>query len=180
MNMTTLNPKDFVYSMRKPLILTGSLMAILGAIGIIFPNLLSIAIEIYLGWIMLAGGILWLYYAFKLHVHSVGGWVKPIILLVAGGLWLANPAVGIAALTLLISFYLFSDAFASFVMAFERRLMSGWGWLMFNGIISLLLAVIILAGWPATSTLYLGLFVSISLLFDGWTLIMLGSSLKKR
>ena len=171
-------PEDFASSVRKPFMMVGVLMAILGAVGIVFPNFLSIAIEVYLGWIMVVGGLLWLYYAFKLHVHSVGSWVKPIILLVAGGLWLASPAAGIAALTLLIAFYLFSDAFGSIAMAFERRPMSGWGWLLLNGSMSLILGVMILAGWPATSAFFLGIFVGISLLFDGMTLFMIGSSLK--
>ncbi len=172
-------PQDFAISMRKPIRIIGFLLAILGIIGIVFPNFLSIAIEVYLGWMMIVGGFLWLYYAFKLHVHSIGGWIKPIILLVAGGLWLANPTVGIAALTLLISFYLFADAFGGFSMAFERRSQTGWGWMIFNGLVSLVLALMILIGWPATSAFYLGIFVGVSLLFDGLSMIMLSLSLKK-
>jgi len=179
MNTIIHTPDNFADSMRKPLMFIGTLMALLGAFGLIFPNVLSVAIELYLGWIMITGGLLWLYYAFKLHVHSVGGWIKPIILLVAGGLWLANPSIGIAALTLLITFYLFTDAFGSFAMAFERRPISGWVWLLFNGVISLILGIMILSGWPATSAFFLGIFVGISLLFDGLTVLMLGSTLKK-
>ncbi len=172
-------PQDFTSSMSKSLRRIGVLLVVLGAVGVIFPQFFSLAVGIYLGWLMLGGGLLWLYYAFKLHVHSFGGWIKPIILLVGGGLWLANPAVGIAALALLISFYLFSDAFGSIAMAFERRPLQGWGWMLLNGLVSFLLGFLILVGWPATSALFLGIFVGVSLFFDGLSLFMLGSALKK-
>ncbi len=176
--MTKMEIIDFDKSFRKPLIIVGSLLFILGLLGVIFPNLFSLAISIYLGWLMLFAGLIWLYYSFKLHVHSFSSWIKPIILLVAAGLWLFYPVAGIAALTLLIAFYIFSDAFGSFAMAFERRGNNGWGWMLLNGIISLLLGILILFGWPATSIFILGIFVGISLLFDGIALIMLGMALK--
>ena len=55
-------PQDFAISVRKPLGIIGFLLVILGIIGIVFPNFLSIAIEVYLGWMMIVGGLLWLYY----------------------------------------------------------------------------------------------------------------------
>ena len=137
------------------------------------------AVEIYLGWLMIMGGLLWLFYAYKLRVNSFGSWIKPIILLVGGGLWLAFPTSGIAALALLISFYLFLDAFGSVALAFERRPFQGWLWLLFNALISLILGILIVVGWPASSSFYLGIFVGISLLFDGMSLLMLGIALKR-
>ncbi len=171
--------QDILKSMRISLTVLGISLVILGVIGIIFPNFLALAVEIYLGWLMIMGGLLWLYYAYKLRINSFGSWIKPTILLVAGGLWLAFPASGIAALTLLISFYLFMDTIGSVALAFERRPLQGWFWLLFNGALSLALAIFILAGWPATSAFYLGVFVGISLLFDGMSLLMLGVALKE-
>lgn len=167
-------------AMRRSLLVLGLLLAILGAAGVFFPNIMSIAVEIYIGWMMVLAGALWSYYAFRLHVHSFSGWLKPVVLVAAGILWLLFPAPGIAALTLLIAFYLLVDAFAGFGLAFERRPHQGWLWLVFNGVLSLALALLILVGWPATSSFFLGLFVGISLLFDGLSLIMIGVSLKQQ
>jgi len=43
--------------------------------------------------------------------------------------------------------------------------------MVFNGVVSLLLAILFLAGWPATSIWLVGLYISISLFFDGWALL---------
>jgi len=172
--------QDILKPMRTSLTLFGIALVILGMIGIVFPNILALAVEIYLGWIMIMGGLIWLYYAYKLRANSFGSWIKPTVLLVGGSLWLAFPTSGIAALTLLISFYLFMDAIGSIALAFERRPLQGWFWLLFNGVLSLALAIFILAGWPATSTFYLGVFVGISLLFDGMSLLMLSNVLNSK
>ncbi len=178
MNTANTN-QDMANALRRPLLVLGLLLAILGTAGVLFPNIMSIAVEIYLGWLMVLAGALWSYYAFRLHVHSFSGWLKPVVLIAAGILWLLFPASGIAALTLLIAFYLLIDAFAGFNLAFERRPHHGWLWMLFNGVLSLVLALVILVGWPATSPIFLGLFVGISLLFDGLSLMMIGVSLKK-
>ena len=125
-------------ALRRPLLVLGLLLAILGTAGVLFPNIMSIAVEIYLGWLMVLAGALWRYYAFRLHVHWFSGWLKPVVLIAAGILWL-----------------------------------------LFNGVLSPVLALVILVGWPATSPIFLGLFVGISLLFDGLSLMMIGVSLKK-
>ena len=46
--------------------------------------------------------------------------------------------------------------------------------MVFNGVISALLAILFLIGWPATSLWLVGLYVGISLVFDGWALITIG------
>jgi len=166
-------------SMRKPLWVVGILLVALGTVGVFFPNIMSIAIEIYFGWLMVLAGALWSYYAFRIHVRSFSSWLKPVILVAAGVLWLMFPAPGIAVLTLLVAFYLLVDAFAGFNLAFEQRPQRGWLWLAFNGVLSLALAMIILVGWPEFSSFFLGIFVGISLLFDGLSLIMLGASLNR-
>lgn len=165
--------------LHTPLLIAGVLLTLLGVVGIFLPGALSLAIEVFLGWLMITGGILWAYYTYQWHNASFTSWLKPLILIAAGILLLVYPVSGIAAITLLISFYLITDAFGSFALALELRPSSGWLWMLFNGLLSLALAVIILVGWPASSPVYLGIIVGISLLFDGVSLFMLGLAIKK-
>ena len=51
--------------------------------------------------------------------------------------------------------------------------------MVFNGLTSIGLAVLILIGWPATSLWLVGLYVGINLLFDGWALVAIGWSLRQ-
>ena len=176
---TVTTDQDPIKSVRTPLLIAGVLLALVGAIGIFLPGVLSLAIEIFLGWLMIAGGILWAYYTYHVRSSSFISWLKPVILLVGGILLLVYPVSGIAAITLLVSFYLLTDAFGSFGLAFERRPLHGWFWMILNGVLSLVLAVLILVGWPVTSPIYLGIIVGISLLFDGVSLFMFGVAMKK-
>ncbi len=160
-------------------LVTGILLLLLGTAGVALPGLMSLATSVFIGWMLLIGGLFWGYHTFRSNPRSFIDWLKPLLLLVAGVLMLLNPVTGIAAVGLMISFYLFLDAFGSFALAKELKPQKGWGWMVFNGIMSLLLAMLFLIGWPVTSLVLVGIYVGISLIFDGWALVMLGWALRK-
>ncbi len=172
-------PQDFIKAFERSILVAGALLAALGIIGIFAPHVVSFTLEIFLGILMITGGIFFAYYSYQYHTRSFIGWLKPVILILVGALFLIKPGSGIAAFTLLITFYLLVDAYAGFGLAYVRYPAPGWGWLLLNGLLSLTLAVLLLIGWPATSPIFLGLYISISLLFDGISLFMLGIKLKK-
>ena len=78
-------------------------------------------------------------------------------------------------LTLVIAMFLvFEGIFGSW-----RRLTARyphWGWVMFNGIISLVLGIMIWRQWPYSGLWVIGLFVGIEMLLNGWSLVMLSFS----
>ena len=172
-------PQDFIKTFEKSILIAGALLAALGVIGVLAPHIVSFTIEIFLGILMIAGGIFFAYYSYQYHTRSFIGWLKPVILILVGALFLIKPGAGIAAFTLLVTFYLLVDAYAGFGLAYIRYPAPGWGWLLLNGLLSLTLAVLLLVGWPGTSPVFLGLYISISLLFDGISLFMLGIKLKQ-
>jgi len=65
------------------------------------------------------------------------------------------------------------DAYGSFLLAYSVRHKKGWIWMVFNGVISLILASFFLLGWPASSLWLVDLYISISLFFDGLALLTL-------
>jgi uncharacterized membrane protein HdeD (DUF308 family) len=117
------------------------------------------------------GGVFWAFHAFK---YSWADWLKPALLVISGVLMFIYPMGGIAAIGLLLAVYLLLDAFGSFTIAAAMRPLRGWGWMAFNGLVSLFLAVLFLVGWPSTSLYLVGIYVAISLLFDGISLIYIG------
>jgi len=70
------------------------------------------------------------------------------------------------------------DGFSSLAFAWDLRTEHGRGWLIFNGVISLALASIIIYGWPFAFAWLVGFFIGISLFIDGVTLLMLGIKTK--
>jgi len=78
---------------------------------------------------------------------------------------------GVATLGLLFSFYFLMDAFSSFGLAFSLKPQKVWVFWLINAISSLILGVLFIIGWPLSSLYLVGLFVGISLLFDGIALL---------
>lgn len=157
----------------------GILLIILGIIGIAFPVLVSLATGIFAAGLLFIGGMIWAIHSFKYSPKSVSGWFKPVLLLMTSGLLFYSPFSGVEVVGLLLALYLLLDAFGSFTLAQSIHPAKGWGWMVFNGMISVLLATLFLIGWPTTSLWLVGLFISISLLFDGWVLVAIGWALRK-
>jgi uncharacterized membrane protein HdeD (DUF308 family) len=80
---------------------------------------------------------------------------------------------------LLLAVYLLLDALGSFTLAQSVHPAKGWGWMVFNGAISIVLAALFLIGWPVTSLWLVGVYVGINLLFDGMALVAIGWNLRK-
>jgi len=51
--------------------------------------------------------------------------------------------------------------------ALQLRPLPGWGWWLFDGIVTLLLALLIFSGWPGNSVRIIAIIVGISLLISG-------------
>lgn len=156
----------------------GVLLIALGVVGIALPPLLAITTVDLVSLILFIGGGFWFWHAWT-HGGGVMRWLKPLLLSVAGILMFASPLAGAAALALLLSFYLMLDAFGSFALAYDLRPDRGWGWMAANGVIDMVLVAFFTFSWPASSAVVVGLFVGVSLLFDGVALAAIGWSLRK-
>uniref|UniRef100_E6QUL4 Acid-resistance membrane protein n=1 Tax=mine drainage metagenome TaxID=410659 RepID=E6QUL4_9ZZZZ len=173
MNMLPVNEK-MLGKFGPYTLVTGILLVILGTIGIIFPIIMSWVTTVFVGWLLFIGGIFWGVHTYNYSPKNVVDWLKPALLLITGSLVLFYPAPGVAVVGLLLAFYLLLDALGSFALAQSIHPARGWGWMVFNGVISALLAILFLIGWPTTSLWLVGLYVGISLVFDGWALITIG------
>ena len=95
--------------------------------------------------------------------------------LIAGLLMVAHPMFSLGFLTLLLAAYFFVHGIFEIAMAFQARPMKGWGWALFSGVITALLALLIWRQWPLSGAWAIGLLVGIHILFRGWSMIALGA-----
>jgi len=158
---------------RKTLMITSIVLIVIGLFGIALPQFLSMAIALFAGWLLLFAGSIALFITWHGFREHWGAWLKPFVLIAIGLLILLHPLAGTAALGLVLAIYFLFDGFAGVGSAWEMRPQTGWGWLMFNGITSLLLALVLIVGWPFSSAWLIGLFIGISLLVDGISLLMI-------
>ena len=160
-------------------IIAGVLMMIVGLTGVLAPGLMSVATVYFLAWLFLFSGIVQGYNTWKNYNGHIGAWLKPTVSLIAAFLLFFFPVSGVPAVGLLIAAYLLVDAYSSFTFAWQYRPNKGWVMMLINGILSVILAIIFIIGWPYSSFLLVGLFVGISLFFDGAALVGMGLGAKK-
>jgi uncharacterized membrane protein HdeD (DUF308 family) len=64
------------------------------------------------------------------------------------------------------------------VLAYRLKPARPWGWVLFDGIVTLLLGLLIWIGWPGNAPWLLGLFLGISLLATGISVLLFGLALR--
>jgi len=155
------------------------LMIAAGVLAIGLPLMTGIAVGALIAWLLLFSGALHL--AFSWRGHGAAGVVWEILVGLAYGAigfyLIAHPLVELASLTLAVAIYLFVEAILEFVLWSRLRTSSGRGWLLIDGIITLVLAVMIWSTWPSSATWVLGTLVGISMFFSG--ISRLASSLSR-
>jgi uncharacterized membrane protein HdeD (DUF308 family) len=130
---------------------------------------------------MIISGITHFIFAFK--THTTGGVIWELIIgavyLITGVYLIVHPLAALFALTLILACYLFFEAIFEFVQYFQLRPRHGAGWILVDGIVTLILAVMIWRSWPASSVWVIGTLVGISMLFSGFSRLMLSLAAKR-
>jgi uncharacterized membrane protein HdeD (DUF308 family) len=80
----------------------------------------------------------------------------------------------LATITLLLAIWFFIDGIWSLVSGFKWRPFEGWGWMVFSGVVSVILGVMIYQQFPVSATWLVGVLVGIRLVFAGWTMVAMG------
>ncbi len=161
---------------RGALIGEGIIFVILGILAIALPKLSTLSVELLIGWLFIIGGIIQFVRTFQFHRAGEIVWsiISALVYLAAGIILLAYPLSGVLTLTLLLALFFLIEGVAKLVLSFEMRAFGNWAWLLFSGIISIILAALIWSGWPGTAAWVIGLLVGINLLFLGFSQIFLG------
>jgi len=139
------------------------------------PPLATVAVEILIGWLVLASGVLGLVMTLRVRGAPGFGWslASAVVGIIAGVVLLAWPLSGALSLTLILTVFLALEGIVSIMYALDHRRERSprWGLMVFSGIVDLFLAGMIFAGLPATASWAIGLLVGINLVFGGSALI---------
>jgi uncharacterized membrane protein HdeD (DUF308 family) len=157
------------------------LLIIAGLFAICIPWISGVAVTLFFGWAMILSGITHFVFAFKTHTTGSVIWELVIgaIYLFTGVYLLLHPVDALLVLTLILACYLFFEAIVEFIQFFQLRPRHGAGWILVDGIITLILAIMIWRSWPASSVWVIGTLVGISMLFSGFSRLMLALAAKR-
>ncbi|MGP0094270.1 MAG: HdeD family acid-resistance protein [Xanthobacteraceae bacterium] len=154
----------------------GIIMMALGVLAIISPQISTLGVDLYVGWMFLFSGVIGLITMSIAPRVSAFLWslVTAALSLLVGILLLWHPVEGAVSLTLvLIAFFIVEGIFQISAAIRHRDAFSdSWGWLLMSGIADLVLAAMIIYGWPATATWALGLIVGVNLITSGLAITM--------
>lgn len=156
------------------------LLILAGFFTLMIPFLGGIGITLFVGWALMISGVAHLVFAWKGHSTGARLWelLVGLAYLFAGIYLILHPLAGLASLTLLLAFYLFFEGIFEMLAFFQVRSRPGAGWLLFDGAITLLLAIMIWRHWPFSSVWAIGTIVGISMLFSGFSRLMLSMGAK--
>ena len=157
------------------------LMIAAGVLAIFSPAIAGVAVTVFFGWLLIFSGILHLAYAWQAGRPGAVVWEILLGILYGGiGVYLlARPGAGLASLTLALAFYLVLEGMLEFVLSFQLRPLPGSGWLLFDGIVTLVLAAMIGSAWPVSSLWAIGTLVGASMFFSGITRLMISVAVRR-
>lgn len=163
------------------LIATGILLVLAGAFAIYSPLAAGLAADTTLSVLIIVGGIAHFVLAWKLR--HIGGSLWEILIgttyLAAGIFLLVFPISGLVTLTAILAVYLFSSAVTELLSYYTLRFLPGSGWLLANGIITFILAIMIVAHLPTSAAWVPGTLVGFAMLSSGVSRLMLAYAAKQ-
>jgi len=157
------------------------LLIVCGVLAILLPFEMSLGVVLLVSWLLIIGGIVQFVHVFRCQGIGDGIWKALIaIIYFVTGLYLRfNLRVGLAALTLVLIAFFVAQGLVDIFVYFRTRQSRISRWLLFDGLITLLLGVMIWRRWPSSATWVIGLLVGINMIMTGITRLMLSLGMRR-
>jgi uncharacterized membrane protein HdeD (DUF308 family) len=166
-----------VRSIRGWAIAAGVLMVIGGILALGAPFIAALVAALWVAWGLVFGGVAELVSAFSSGENRLWKVLLGLLYLAVGVYMLVRPGEGLVALALTLAWLFLIQGVISIFGALQLRPLAGWGWWLFDGIITLILAFLIFSGWPGDSVQILAILVGVSLIVSGANRLALAAAL---
>ena len=161
---------------RRNLKIAGATAILLGLLAMLAPVVTGLSIGILVGILVLLAGLVRMIWAFRsrdfgrgLLLFAIGG-----ITFVAGLAMVTHPRFASGVLTVILTLYFLVDGAAELAIGYLMRPAKGSGWLIFAGMVSVLLGLMIWSQFPLSGAWAVGILLGIKLLFIGLITITVG------
>ena len=158
----------------------GIALGLLGLAAIIRSFAATVVSMVFFGWLLVFGGVIELIESFM-----VGHWagfflhlLAAVLLIFTGILFVSRPVLSAEVATLVMSFFFLAGGAYQVVVSLWSHV-QGWGWQLFDGVLSMLMGGLLLSQWPLSGLWVIGFFVGISLLVRGFGWITLALAFRK-
>ncbi|MEX0655277.1 MAG: HdeD family acid-resistance protein [Phycisphaeraceae bacterium] len=158
----------------------GIVLLAVGLGAAIYAGLTTAVSMIVLGSLLIVAGVVE-----GVHAFGEARWggffidlFTAVLYVTVGFLLVASPQASAVALTLVIAMFLIVSGLFRGVAAVAGR-PPHWGWLLLNGVVSLLLGILIWQRWPIFGLWAIGLYIGIEVMLNGVSLIAMGMVARK-
>ena len=151
------------------------LIFVCGILAIILPLAFSFGIAVFLGLVVLVGGMAHAVFAFQ--TRSIGGFLGHMLLFalyeLAAICLLANPLLSIFSLALMLAVFLLLEGILELALYIRIRRFGHSFWVLIDGVGTLILGILIVSQWPPTSVEIIGTLIGISLILTALSRLFL-------
>uniref|UniRef100_A0AAU2JWZ8 HdeD family acid-resistance protein n=1 Tax=Streptomyces sp. NBC_00049 TaxID=2903617 RepID=A0AAU2JWZ8_9ACTN len=162
------------------LTLLGVILVLAGLVGLVYTGVATLTSMFLFGWLLLIGGMVGLLQAVQSRKSNYF-WLAVIVAAIniaAGFVILRRPEASAEALTMFAALLFLTGGLFRLVGSMVVR-GADFGLSLVQGAFGVLLGVLILSGWPGNSLYVIGTFFSLALLFDGLSLVAMGTGARR-
>lgn len=158
------------------------LLILLGLAAMVMPTIAAVFFTLVLGWILLVGGIIRIVQSFRSRPVR-GFWLNLVVGIlygIAGLVILLNPLRGVLTLTAVLGTLFIIEGIFTIILAFRSRPGDNLSWLVVvDGVITLILGILVWNQFPYSALWLIGLYVGISLLISGASLLLISLNARR-
>ena len=128
----------------------GGLLILFGLLAVALPLASSFGVVLVVGWMLVFSSAAQILHAFQSKGVGHIAWkvLVGVLYLGVGIYFLNNPMLGVAALTLAVGFFFLTEGVIDIAAYFKERKVSGSGWILLDGMVTLILGLMIWRHWP--------------------------------
>jgi uncharacterized membrane protein HdeD (DUF308 family) len=156
-------------------------LIIFGFLAIALPFATSWGVVLVIAWLIVFSGGFQFIHAFQSQGigHILWKLLVAVLYLIVGIYFLMHPILGVAAFTFALAIFFVLEGVFDLVAYFQSRQLPGSGWILFDGIVTLILGLLVWRQWPSSSLWVIGTLVGISMIFTGTTRLMLSLAARR-
>jgi uncharacterized membrane protein HdeD (DUF308 family) len=157
------------------------ILIVFGFLAIALPFATSWGVVLVIAWLIVFSGAFQFIHAFQSHGigHIVWKLLVAVLYLIVGIYFLLHPIIGIASFTFALGVFFVVEGVFDLVAYFQARSAAGSGWVLFDGIVTLILGILVWRHWPSSSLWVIGTLVGISMIMTGTTRLMMGLAARR-
>lgn len=159
----------------------GAALVVIGAVAWFEVVAVTLVSVIFIGAALLVGGVFQILQAFM--VRGWSGFLLHVLMgllyILGGFLIMAEPVTGAVVITVFLAVCLGIAGIMRILLAVQHRELTGWWLMLFSGVITLLIAILLYSTLPWSGLWVLGTLIAVELAIQGITWIQFGLMLRR-